>query len=527
MPEVTKGMDNPIAPFKMLELIYEAACLNQSIGDIEGYAYVARLFFEGFVVYLKPIQVWMESAQLAKEGGMFFVSRNAREIGPDSCWRDQYRLIQSKDGHVYAPSFFHLSVYKILNAGKNVDFLKRLGVDVKAEYDCPLNFESVVDVRNSETLSPFADLFNVALNNWITCRYKASSFRLREYLESQCGLQSNLDALEYIYFCRDGALTAQALGAIYDRLDGSQSTWNDRFILTEIFRSAFSALPCVDIRRLTVRSYAENRPLSGRINFLKALGTLVVQYPLSWPLANFIRPESINVYQRILVFIIQLQRTKYVLERRQQTRQTWARSANAIELHSASSLRHRLLWLANALLTYLTEVVLSTFTSKMRLDLAEAEDIDKMSDVHEKYIFRLEGQCLLSKQLAPIHQAIMTVMDLAISFTEDHTMWRDQMLEDRNGHIVAEGRPRSPDCHTNQQPLVFKEQKEELLNGYQFLVEPPSGSHATHMAQLKTMHKTFARLHEFVRAGLRSVHRVGNESCWETLADLLSYQNQR
>ena len=508
----------------MLELMYEAACSNQSIGDIEGFEYVARLFFEGFLIYLQPVQVWMESAQLAKEERMFFVSRNAREAGPESCWRDQYRLIHSKDGHVYAPSFFHSSVYKILNAGKNVDFLKRLGVDVKAECDCPLNFESIVDNTDSETLSPFADLFNVALDDWIARRYKASSIRLREYLESQCGLQSNLDALEFIYFCRDGARIAQALSAIYDTLDGNQSTWNDRFVLTECFRNAFTSLSCIDVLRLTVHSYAEIRPLSDLRSSVRALKTLVIQYPLSWPLANFIHPESIAVYQRILVFLMQIQRTKFVLEHLQHARQAWARSTSVIELHIASSLRHRLLWLANALLTYLTKVVLSRFTSKMRVDLAEAEDIDKMSDVHKAYIVRLEAQCLLSKQLAPIHQAIIALMDLAVSFTEAHAMWLDSTLKDRNGHIVAEGRPRSPDCHTNQQSLVFSEPKEKSLNVYQVSVEPTSSSHATHIAQLKTMHKSYARLHEFVRAGLSSVHRVGNESCWETLADPLSYK---
>ena len=524
MRGIAEGMDNPIAPFKMLELMYEAACFNQSIGDIEGYTYVARLFFEGFSVYLKPIQVWMESAQLAEEESMFFVSRNAREIGSESYWRDQYRLIYSKDDHVYAPSFFHPSVYKILNAGKNVDFLKRLGVDVKAECDCPLSFESVLDNTDSETLNPFADLLNLALNDWITRSYKASSIRLRVYLESQCGLQSNLDALEYIYFCRDGAVTAQALRAIYDRLDESQSAWNDRFVLTDFFRSAFSALPCINVLRLTVRSYAEIQPFSDRRSSVKALETLVIRYPLSWPLATFIRPEFMTVYQRILVFLMQVQRTKFVLEHRQHSRRAWARSWSVRELHSASSLRHRLLWLANALLTYLTEVVLLRFTSKMRLDLAEAEDIDKMSDIHTAYIVRLEAQCLLSKQLAPIHQAIIALMDLAISFTENHARWTDRNLEDRNGHIVAEGRPRSLDCHTNQQALVFSEHKGESLNMYQLSVEPPSGSHTTHMSQLKTMHKTYERLQDFVRAGLRSVHRVGNEWCWETLADLLSYK---
>ena len=523
MPKIAKCMDNPIAPFKMLELMYEAACFNQSIGDIEGYAYVARLFFEGFLIYLKPIQVWMESAQLANEERIFFVSRSAREIGLESCWRDQYALIHSKDGQVYAPRFLHLLVYKILNAGKNVDFLKRLGVNVKTECDCPLDLEDVVDKTDSENLSPFADLFDIALSDWITRRYQGSSIRLRKYLESQCGLQSNLDALEFIYFCRDGALTAQALSAIYDRLDGSQSTWNDRFILTELFRSAFSALPCIDILRLTVRPYAERWPLSDPRSSVKALEILVIQYPLTWPLANFIRPGSIPAYQRILVFLMQVHRTKYVLEHRRHSRQAWAQSTSVIELHSASSLRHRLLWLANVLLTYLTDVVLSKFTSKMRLDLAEAEDIDKMSAVHEAYIVRLEAQCLLSKQLAPIHQAIIALMDLAISFIDSHAVWIDQILEDRNGHIVGESRPTSPDCHTNQTHLVFSEHRKEPLSVYQHSVEPIYGSHATHMAQLKTMHKTYARLHDFVRAGLRSMHRVGNESCWETLADLLSY----
>lgn len=516
-------VDESDVPFKILELLYEAACLDQSIDYIEGYTYMARLFLECFNIYLKPVQLWMERGELIRGDRIFFVSRTDKDIGLDSFWRDQFSLICSMEG-LRAPSFLQLSAQKILNTGKSVNFLTRLGwADTPPTFDSFLHFDNVLADECSENLRPFSQLFEVALDSWINQRYQYSSIRLRELLESRCGLQANLDALEYIFFCRNGALTAEALFAIFGRLDGVQSTWNDPFVLTEIFRNAFRALPCVDVRRITVRSFGDSRSQVDQRRSVKALESFSIHYPLTWPLANVIPPESTIIYQRILVFLVQVQRAKYVLDQ-QQTLRPWACLAGEADLKVAILLRHRLLWLTNSMFTYLTAIVLSQSASQMRLALTRAQHVDGMIAIHRAYLVRLEDQCLLSKNLTPIHQAIIALLDLAVSFTDTHARWLDQKLESQAGRstIMSETHRRNPAHRLREATSASSDYEEDLLDWNEDSGEPPFAKSTTHLARLKGMQKTYARLHGFVCAGLRGVHRAGSEACWESLADLLA-----
>ena len=520
-------IDDSDVPFKILELLYEAACLEQSVGDIEGYRYMATLFIECFITYLKPVEFWMERGELSGDDRMFYVSRTEKDIGLDYLWRDQFCLVRATEG-LRAPGFLHLSAQKVLNAGKSVDFLTRLGygafeVDTTPKCDSSLHFDNILSKEGSENLKPFSELFEVALDSWINQRYQYSSIRLCELLESQCGLQANLDALEYIFFCRNGALTAQALFPIFARLDGAQGTWNDRFVLTEMFRSAFGVLPCIDVRRISVRSRGHSRSQMDHRRSVKALDSFSVHYPLTWPLANVVPPESAVVYQRVLVFLVQVQRAKYVLEQ-QQTRLPRACATSEVELKIAHSLRHRLLWFTNSIFTYLTASVLSKSTSQMRHDLARAQDVDGMIAIHDAYLVRLEDQCLLSKKLMPIHRAIIALLDLAVSFTDAHTLWTDQTLVSQIGRstIWSGTHPKFPAHRVHEATSASSRYKEDVLNSNEDSGEPPVGDSTTYLARLRVMHKTYARLHDFVSAGLRGVHRAGSESCWESLADLLA-----
>lgn len=519
-------------PFRILELLYDATCANQSIGDTKGYKFIATLFFDCFHTYLKPIRHWMENGELSRHDQGFFVSMHGKQVPPSSVWQGQYHLVQDADGNLYVPKFLHVGAKKIFTTGKSVSFLKMLrqgtgDVKVEARDEPALNYETVCTRDGMNALSPFSELFDEALDKWIASKHRSSSHILRQCLENQCGLRKSLDALEILYFFRNGALSINIARTIFDRLDRGMEAWNDGFLLTELYQGTFGVLPCIDVGCLAVRPSADSyKDIQIKRRSMKILGSIHIRYTLAWPVANIIKQESVTVYHRIFVFLMQVKRAKHMLERQRLLKSALpATESKEGENHLVFSLRHRLLWFSNALLTYLNDIVLSAATAEMREKMAAAGDVDEMIEVHESYVSRLEKQCLIEKRLGPIHQAIISLLDLVVLFSDAHAsyavqnttelMSRSMVPAVRRKHISST-RGRSGDEVSDS-----SDEDEAGSNGEMADVSYIGFAEKPYAERLLKMHTTFSKLLDFVIAGLHGVHRAGGESCWEILAESL------
>ena len=519
--------------FRVLELLYDATCANQSIGDAKGYKFMATLFFDCFHTYLKPIRHWMEKGALSRHDQEFFVRVHEEQVPPSSIWQGQHHLIQDADGNVYVPKFLHVGVKKIFTTGKSVSFLKMLGQGtpnstVEARDEPAIDYESVCNKDNLNALSPFPGLFDEAIDKWIASKHRSSSHFLRQCLENHCGLGKSLDALEFLYFFRNGALSVNIARMIFDRMDRGMEAWNDGFLLTELFQGVFGALPCIDIGCLAVRpSTGSHRDIKNERRSMKILGSIHIRYSLPWSVANIIKQESVTVYQRIFVFLMQVRRAKHMLERQRLLKSALpASDTEDGENHLVFSLRHRLLWFCNSLLTYLTDIVLSATSAEMRANMAAAEDVDEMIAVHETYVSKLEKHCLIEQRLAPLHQAIMSLLDLVILFSDAQASY--------TGHTTLDLMDRSMVSPARRQRTFSSRNRTGDQGSDSSDDDDESGSNdkiadvsyialaeMSYAERLLKMHATFSKLLGFVIAGLQGVHRVGGETCWEILADSL------
>jgi gamma-tubulin complex component 5 len=250
---------------------------------------MAKLFFECFQIYLKPIRVWMKEGDIRGHDSTFFIAvvEKVGDVDLGSIWHDQYILRQDDHGKIQAPRFLHAAVDKIFTTGKSVVFLKQLG-----GYDGPsipedepkLDFHTVCQSDGLGSLAPFSELFDTAFDNWIKSKYQKSSQLLRERLFSDCGLWRSLDALEYIYFLRDGALFSTISATVFEKIDRGKEAWNDQFLLTEMVQSVFGSLKCVDQKKLAARSQpGKYRDVHNRRRSVKILDSISVSYSVSVP----------------------------------------------------------------------------------------------------------------------------------------------------------------------------------------------------------------------------------------------------
>ena len=76
--------------------------------------------------------------------------------------------------------------------------------------------------------------------------------------------------------------------------------------------------------------------------------------------------------------------------------------------------RSRLLWFTWTVYSYLTDLVIDPNTKQMCEALGEADDVDQMIDIHRDYMKKLTDQTLLGSKLTPIHQTVISILDLSI-----------------------------------------------------------------------------------------------------------------
>lgn len=515
-------------PFRILECLFDRTCLNQGIGDAEGYEYMANLFFDCFQTYLRPIRLWMEKGQLTGRDGVIFIKENEKDVPLRCLWRDQYHLIRDGNGGLHAPKFLHVAAKKIFNTGKSVDFLRRLGWEdreLKRDLakEVAMTYESVCQSAALGLFSPFAELFDLALSTWIANKHRASMSQLRAQLESRCGLQSSLDALEYIYFT-NGALSTTVNSRIFERINRGNHRWNDGFIMTELFHGALNSVPCIDIGRLEVcLSPATQLESSVARRSMSVLEEIRVSYTLPWSVANVIRTNSIELYQRVFVFLTQMQRAKYLLQRQKMPKCMQATGKEpCLQLYT---LRHRLLWLTNTILTYTTDMVLSVATADMRIAMGQAEDVDSMIAVHQAYIIRLEDQCLLLKRHTSVRQAIMSLLDLTILFSDLQACYAtNHMSTDSDRGFKGTKGSQEHASNSEQGEVAKVASDDEDSDSDSHDSSPRSALHAELLDadKLKQMLDTFRRLHTFVTAGVRGISKADSAPSWEMLANNLA-----
>ena len=168
----------------------------------------------------------------------------------------------------------------------------------------------------------------------------------------------------------------------------------------------------------------------------------------------------------------------------------------------------------------------------MTTKLGNAEDIDVMAEIHTKYISQLQAQCLLSKNLSPINQAIISLLDLGVLFTDvlsqncrkntDSFRAQPSLSRDkRETRKPAQNRRRSV------MPAPESSSDDDEEDDYDADAESTTSHEATFAESLAKIQEQFDRLVPFVTAGLRGVSRAGAEVCWEMLAERLEWQTGR
>ncbi|GAB7351046.1 hypothetical protein MBLNU459_g1528t1 [Dothideomycetes sp. NU459] len=502
-------------PSDVLDSLFHATCNLQSMGKDEASIYSAELFFECLQVYSRPIQTWVTQGALDDRDNIFFVVLNKDENDLGSLWHTHVDLRKRLDGTADAPFFMQHVAQRILQAGKGVMFLKRLGYDQDEPTSPALAIESKqVLTSMTDGLLPFSETFNVALHDWIAGLEIHRTTSIRNVLLSECGLGKTIQAIDHIFLSRDGARLQEFADSLFARIDGNK-LWNDRFVLTEAAQDSFGSLACVDRDKVFARTLPASDPATEVQRAVRAIDRILIGYSIPWPLQNIIRENTPSICQQVLTRLLRVYRAEYVL-----TKKEWMLSLSSDHSHDPDmsqtlALRQRLLWFVGTLRAHFTEISALSMRHLV-LTIERAPDVDGLARAYADFQRILADKLLLTRSLRPISQALLAILDVC----EDYAfVWVD-MIEKA---VTKSGRSTSRDLAARRQDSsAHSVTSQEALAGL-YEEEKVEASPSMHRPSLEvnSLRAEYDRQLLFAIAGLRGVSRAGGESAWIMLAERL------
>ncbi|TVY40901.1 Gamma-tubulin complex component [Lachnellula subtilissima] len=468
--------------FRYLELLYDETCTSQMAGNDQIYAFMGDIFFECFQIYLRPIRIWMEDGDLSHGDKIFFISEASGQVEPAALWESRYKLRQTQNGILHAPSFLRAAASKIFTTGKSVVVLKHLNQyplmrSFESSLEPHLDFETVCDPSKLR-LAPFQELFDVAFDAWIQSKHQYASSTLRKILFDSCGLHTSLEAI-------------------------SQDPGKCR-------------------------------------RTVKALSIIELKYHLSWPIKTIITPATNTSYQRIFTFLFQIRRSSHILHRQRLLADILTNNSSSDERALYYSLRTRLLWFIQTLQYYVTCLVLDPGSHKMREALKAAIDVDNMIDAHSNFIKSMVEQALLGQRLELIHKIVLKILDLAIKLEDAQAanavaskefMERQQEMMEHSMAGLGLQTPRKgrQSMFMNEKDSKDKvessdDEGKEIDVDLSILSVDDGQGEVSYVEKLRTMRADFDRWIRFVASGLKGVARAGSGEdarSWDTLGEML------
>lgn len=503
------GQTSTVQPMLCLDLLYSLVCMVEALGDESASRSLATLFFSCFKTYIRSIQFWMKTGKVDSKDSAFFVRVNQENGELRTLWHDWF-VLDEGSRRQKIPQFLEPGVQKVFTTGKSMVFLHHLNAlpDLSETDSSDAIFDEIYPPNGPSSFSlPFSVLVETAFDKLVDANHSLSSGLLRKELDEQCGLWLSLDALQHVYLGKDLSILGTIDAKIFELMDRGRS-WDDKFLITEVTRSAFTVMPAIDLSRLAVRS-AGSSASSPQNRTVRILETISIDYILPWPVSNIITRDAIQSYRRISTFLMQIRRAKYAIvrERIRDARNPVTDAQNDDTLVHA--LHHNFLWFLDFLYSHLTYLVISTAEQSLRMALSSAEDVDAMIAAHQSYMSSLEGQCLLSENLAPIHEAVINILDLCIHFADLQIARVSEEDQDGRMNISREdgfdsNSDEEDDIHEQTLTISFRE--------------------SPYDHQMRNVKRQFDHLTSFVADGLKGVARADGLPSWNILADRLEWR---
>ncbi|CAI2170345.1 18936_t:CDS:10 [Funneliformis geosporum] len=363
---------------------------------------------------------------------------------------------------------------------------------------------------------PFTERFREKFEVYLHPRYTRIGQQLYGALVERCHLWRHLRALAGIYFMQQGESMHLLTDVLFDRIDKKQM-WYDSYVLNEVVLNTIKNFKWLDKSSVIVwvNDEAGKKP---NIKTVRVFEKIAFEYRLPWPLDNIIRSNTLTSYKRIIVFLLQVKRAKYLLERLSFSRNQDNSQAMALFY----GVRMKLIWFLNTIWDYAMRTILLSETENFYKKLELVFDIDEMISLHGNYIRTVHDRCLLNENATPMHKSILDVLDLIIQFSILYTRYRgenvsfyDHSRDDKSRRFMDDNSDSDSDS------FLIDDDDDQLdkegENGFESIV-PHLVDYDDFLNGLCRIDKEFNRHKEFISNSIQAIAKVGGFWWFDALA---------
>ncbi|KAK3679739.1 hypothetical protein LTR78_000115 [Recurvomyces mirabilis] len=406
--------------FVGLDALYDEACLAQMTGNDVLFTAILGPLLASIQTYMKLVQRWMQTGEIPNSRSEhFFVLEAKPDCELSRVWHDRYVLVTSSDGHANAPTCIQPFVGRIFASGKARAFLKVLSGSENTSLDAASSNSDLLDRAGLEqrlaecnNLQPFDQLLHDAIDDCLSSQSSNGTQALSHAMLHEHGMLAALDAIDSVYFAKDGALLQTLTETLFARIVRSGRTWKDPFMLTELVQDTLGMAPAVDVQSVTIDITSQGKfpPIAP---IVRQFEQLELAYSLSWPIQNITRSSQLVTHASAFKFLLQVEYCSHRLcPQIFPLRQLQVNGRKMTQaLCSALAFRNKFIWYSHVLRAHIADTC-STLHQQLTKQMSQADGIDAMATIWSDYEKRLQTSLLLTPKLAPIREAVVGVLEL-------------------------------------------------------------------------------------------------------------------
>ncbi|CAG8477208.1 14086_t:CDS:10 [Rhizophagus irregularis] len=362
---------------------------------------------------------------------------------------------------------------------------------------------------------PLSERFREKFEEYLHPRYMRIGQQVYDALVKQCHFWRHLRALAGIYFMQQGETMHRLSDVLFDRIDKKQM-WYDSYVLNEVVLNTIEDFKWLDKNSVSVwvDDEAGKKPNTKTVRVFEKI---VFEYRLPWPLNNIIHGNTLEMYKRIFIFLLQVKRSKYLLERLSFSRN----QDNSTAMILFYGVRMKLIWFLNAIWDYAMRTILLSETEIFYKKLEQVFDIDEMISLHGDYIFTVHDRCLLNKNAISIHNSILDVLELTIQFSTLYTRYRGENVSFYDHSRYDRQRRFKDDSSDSESDSLSIDDDDDQLDGGENVSEyivPAQVDYDDFLSGLSRIDNEFNRHKDFIGNSIQAIARIGGFWWFDALA---------
>ncbi|KAL1419056.1 hypothetical protein MTO96_005173 [Rhipicephalus appendiculatus] len=261
-----------------------------------------------------------------------------------------------------------------------------------------------------------------AITTAVTERCRQNSAKFLHYLQSECELSKQIDTVHSHFLMFAGEVMHLFTSEVFLKLlSDTPETWQNLSFLNFALQEALSchSQPVSFLKKLSMRLKGSFAKLA-----LDGFDNIVLRYDVAWPMSIVLTETTLDLYNRIFVFLCKVKCAKFALEELhfQELRKscvketvTMMRVARFLQL-----LRFQVLTFLSSFHACLMQEVLHSSKLAFDKELDSATDLDTVIKCHEGFVAKVFRQCLLSDQFNQLREPLLSFLKLCIKL---HTLW--------------------------------------------------------------------------------------------------------